>query len=80
MVCNMLINLALLLPPFLFPLMVQAYLDPGTLSYFVQIVVAALAGVAYAVKVFWGSIKIAIAKFFSRTSKNNNEKSGSGNS
>jgi len=43
-----------------------AYLDPGTGSYVFQLVIAALLGAAFAVKVFWLRIKTF---FFSLISK-----------
>lgn len=39
----------------------HAYLDPGTGSYLFQILIAALVGGLFAVKLFWGKI----AAFFS---------------
>jgi len=35
----------------------HAYVDPGTGSYVIQIIIAALAGIAFAVKIYWGRIK-----------------------
>jgi hypothetical protein len=37
-----------------------AYLDPGTGSYILQLVIAALLGASLAIKIYWGNIK----KFF----------------
>ena len=43
---------------FLFaPLKIYGYLDPGTGSYMLQILLATLIGAAYAVKVYWRKIK-----------------------
>ena len=42
----------------------HAYVDPGTGSYVIQILIAALAGAAFAVKIYWGRIK----GIFSRSS------------
>lgn len=52
--------LFLILPP-----KVYAYLDPGSGSYLIQIIVASLAGVGYFVKSNWQAIK----RFFSRRGK-----------
>lgn len=41
----------------------HAYIDPGTGSYVIQLIIAALVGVGFAVKVYWGRIK----GFFSRS-------------
>ena len=35
----------------------HAYVDPGTGSYVIQLVIAALAGIAFAIKIYWGRIK-----------------------
>ena len=35
----------------------HAYLDPGTGSYFIQILIASLAGGVYLLVAFWGKIK-----------------------
>ncbi len=40
-----------------------AYIDPGTGSYVIQLIIAGLVGVGFAVKVYWGRIK----SFFSRS-------------
>lgn len=42
-----------------------AYLDPGTGSYMLQLLIAALLGAAFAVKVFWKSIRIFFRDLFS---------------
>jgi hypothetical protein len=42
----------------------HAYVDPGTGSYVIQILIAALAGAAFAVRIYWRKIK----GFFSRSS------------
>jgi len=42
----------------------HAYVDPGTGSYVIQLLIAALAGIALAVRIYWGRIK----RFFSRSS------------
>jgi hypothetical protein len=55
----------------LFPRDAFAYLDPGTGSMFFQTLVAALAGVAYGVRVYWSRIR----RVFSRGSR---EKDASG--
>ena len=40
------------------PTSAQAYIDPGTGSYVVQAVVAAIAGGAMAIKVYWHNLKV----------------------
>jgi hypothetical protein len=39
-----------------------AYLDPGTGSYVLQILLAALVGTVYAVKTYWGKIRSVITR------------------
>jgi hypothetical protein len=42
----------------------HAYVDPGTGSYVVQLLIAAIAGLAFALRIYWGRIK----GLFSRSS------------
>ena len=44
-------------------IVVHYYLDPGTGSYLVQVLIASLVGAAYVTKVHWNRIK----DFFQRT-------------
>jgi hypothetical protein len=46
-----------------------AYLDPGTGSYLLQILIAGLVGAAFSIKIFWQRIK----DFFSGKKPDNNE-------
>lgn len=41
-----------------------AYLDPGTGSYILQILIAGILGASFAVKIFWGKIKTFFGKSF----------------
>jgi hypothetical protein len=34
----------------------HAYVDPGTGSYVIQLLIAGLAGIAFAIKIYWGRI------------------------
>ncbi len=54
------ISLAVLLAPLLRP---QAYLDPGSGSFLIQLLIAGLVGMGFIVKVYWKKIK----GFFSRS-------------
>jgi hypothetical protein len=45
------------------------YIDPGSGSYLVQVIIAAALGVAF----FFRNIKAYIKSFFTRSSKKNNE-------
>lgn len=53
----------------LFPNMLSAYVDPGTGSYMIQIILAAIVGAAFTIKMYWIKIKNFLSKLFSR--KNN---------
>ena len=43
-----------------------AYLDPGTGSYFFQLMIGALVGGLFAVKLFWGKIVFFFKRLFLR--------------
>jgi hypothetical protein len=44
----------------------HAYIDPGTGSYVIQILIAAFISVGFAVKVFWRKIKAFFLKVFGK--------------
>jgi hypothetical protein len=48
-----------------FPRPAYAYLDPGTGSYILQLILAGLLGAAFAVKLFWKNIKTFFKTLFS---------------
>ena len=50
-----------------FPNFAQAYLDPGSGSYILQVLFGVLFGASYLVKVYWRRIK----SFFGKTSAEN---------
>ena len=52
------------------PTKAYAYLDPGTGSYVIQIVIATLAGGTYVVIASWGKIKTFFSSVVSKFSKN----------
>ena len=55
---NWLIYCALFLLAWIaFPPRTHAYIDPGTGSYILQIVIAGIAAGVFALKMFWGKIK-----------------------
>jgi hypothetical protein len=41
----------------LFPSQAHAYLDPGTGSYIMQLILAGIVGTIFAIRIFWGRIK-----------------------
>ncbi len=53
------------------PLSASAYLDPGSGSFVVQVVVASFLGIAFTLKTFWHSITYKVAQLFSATPKKN---------
>jgi hypothetical protein len=42
----------------------QAYLDPGTGSYMIQLIIAGVAGALISVKMFWRHIKYFFVRIF----------------
>jgi len=51
-----------------------AYLDPGTGSYLLQMIIAGLVGGAFLVKIFWGKIVAFFKKLFGgRNTDDNNQ-------
>jgi len=51
-----------------------AYVDPGTGSYVIQLIIAALVGVGFAIRIYWGRIK----GFLSRSPSGEQEPGDSG--
>ncbi len=51
-----------------FPTQVRAYLDPGTGSFILQLLVAGLLGLLLAIRIFWGRIKATFQRLFARGS------------
>ena len=47
-----------------------AYLDPGTGSYIIQLLIAAFVGIGFAVRLFWGRIKDFFKKILSKQETN----------
>jgi hypothetical protein len=50
----------------------HAYLDPGSGSYIFQIIIGALLGAAFAVKIYWRKLKAFFAGLFSKGTKGEN--------
>jgi hypothetical protein len=51
-----------LLAFFMFPGTGHAYLDPGTGSYFLQLLIAAFVGASFALKLYWRKLKSLYAR------------------
>jgi hypothetical protein len=43
-----------------------AYLDPGTGSYIIQVSIAMVFGVLFAIKIFWTNVKLFFLNLFKR--------------
>ena len=52
----------------------HAYIDPGTGSYILQIVLAFILGALFAVKMFWKNVKSFIVNLFTRGNKKGSDK------
>ena len=46
-----------------------AYLDPGTASYWIQMLVAFVIAALYTGRIYWSRVRIFIAKLFKRKSE-----------
>lgn len=55
-----------------FPKRVFAYIDPGTGSYIIQILIATLLGVLFSIKLFWQRIRKFFTNIFSKDNNNKN--------
>ncbi len=53
--------------PLIFPHGAYAYIDPGTGSYILQLIIAVFVGAMYAIKIFWKRIIAFVKKLFSST-------------
>lgn len=63
-------NASVLLYVVLLPLTsesVHAYIDPGTGSLIIQILIASAVGAAFLIKIFWGKVKAFLNNLFSKT-------------
>ena len=48
----------------------HAYIDPGTGSYIIQVVIGGLLGAAFALKIYWKKVKAYFINLFSKHTKN----------
>ena len=58
----------------MFPKSAHAYLDPGSGSYIIQLIIGAVLGAGFAVKMYWHKIK---AKFIGSIRKTNDKNKSS---
>jgi len=56
-----------------FPVFIYAYIDPGTGSYFLQLIIAAFIGFSFAIRLFWTKIKNFLSFIFSKKKNIDNE-------
>ncbi len=54
---------------FVFPNVAFAYLDPGTGSYILQIVIGAIVGIAFSIKLYWKKISLLLTNFLVKNKK-----------
>ncbi len=47
----------------------HAYIDPGTGSYIIQVMIGGLLGAAFALKVYWKKVKAYFSNLFSKRTK-----------
>jgi hypothetical protein len=74
---SLLVALALFLAALSVPSTASAYVDPGTGSYFLQILIAGLLGAAFAVKLYWRKIKhFLTGSVFGRDRREEEEQTG----
>ena len=48
----------------------HAYIDPGTGSYIIQVIIGGVLGAAFALKVYWKKVKSYFANLLSKQTKN----------
>ena len=51
------------------PTNVHAYLDPGTGSFIIQVVIAVLAGISFTLKIYWKKTVVWLSKIFKTKNK-----------
>lgn len=69
-----LVTSGVLLSSFLLPFTFQnihAYIDPGTGSLILQVIIASLFGALFLIKVFWRKVKAFFSNLFSKTRNGN---------
>jgi len=55
-----------------FPKCIFAYIDPGTGSYIIQIMIAVFIGISFAIRVYWKKIKAFLSGVFKKNSGDEN--------
>jgi hypothetical protein len=58
----------------MYPRAAFAYLDPGSGSYILQIIIGTLIGAAFAIKMYWRKLKVFFVRpFFEETKKEDDD-------
>ena len=70
--CTNAIYLSLVLVLFLFPVNVYAYIDLGTGSYMLQLMIGSFLGAAYVLKVYWRKVLGFFRNLFLKSQKEKN--------
>ncbi len=65
------LSLSLVLLPLASQNLDPNYIDPGTGSLIIQVLVASFVGALFLIKIFWGKVKAFFGKVFSRGGKGN---------
>ncbi|MCK4431043.1 MAG: hypothetical protein KAW19_07045 [Candidatus Aminicenantes bacterium] len=55
-----------------FPKCIFAYIDPGSGSYIIQMMIAVFIGISFAVRVYWKKIKAFLSGVFKKNSGDEN--------
>ncbi|MCX6584494.1 MAG: hypothetical protein NT166_30355 [Candidatus Aminicenantes bacterium] len=58
---------------FVFTSSAYGYIDPGTGSYLVQVLIAAFVGASLGVKVYWKKIRTLLKKWSEKNKENKNQ-------
>ncbi len=51
----------------------QAYIDPGTGSFLIQMLIAGIVGAGFVIRMFWESIKVYLSKVLRKSKKTNGD-------
>lgn len=54
----------IILSSIFFPLRAYAYLDPGSMSFILQIIIAIIIGGIFGIKLFWKNVKLFFNNLF----------------
>ncbi len=73
MICLWIRGLFIVLIISIIPQNAFAYIDPGTGSYIIQIIIAALVGGLFAIKMFWIKIKTFITSMFKKKTEDSEQ-------